>query len=328
MITEELLAEWKSTSREDKSLGRRMFEDLPIELRVGRDSQGRPMVAVQCGDSTINLPKVEGLSVNVTQASNQRQWLVVALERNDALEEFSVLCDDLIDEIRGSVDQKAALQNLIGCLERWRRLFLPMNSDLLSETLLRSIFSELAVLFFQVYPLTGDLSQAIQSWKGPFRAPQDFVLDSFQRAIEVKSLHRDKEILTVSSIEQLDSIAYSVELAIVKLEKVAPDTEGCISLIRLIRFLIREISGDLEGTNHLIECFHELGFDPLKIEYSNVCFSVDSITTYEVSEGFPCLRRSSVPSAITKASYELSVPEIADFFTDEISPISEPLEQV
>ena len=67
MITEELLEEWRSTSQEEKNLGRRMFEDLTLELRVGRDSLGRPMVAIQSNDDFPNLPKVEGLSVTLAQ---------------------------------------------------------------------------------------------------------------------------------------------------------------------------------------------------------------------------------------------------------------------
>ncbi len=89
-------------------------------------------------------------------------------------------------------------------LVKWQQFLDQYDPEGLSEEAQRGLFGELWFLRKYMIPLFG-VSQAIDSWKGPDKNQQDFLINSY--AVEVKtSISKLHQKIQIASEQQLDDI--------------------------------------------------------------------------------------------------------------------------
>lgn len=320
MATNDFLEEWAAVATDSPSVNRKLFPELSLDTRVGRDPSGRPMVAVRTATRLVDPPQVAGIEVYSTSTDQEVNWLVIALDDQESIDEFAVLCQDLVDQIRVTVEPDEGLRNLLRCLERWKNLFLPRRDRLLSDRALRSLMSEVLAIVF-LSKNRGSLEETVRAWIGPKGAPQDFQFEGDALAYEVKSVHRDHKFFTVSSIDQLDSRDYQIQILLVQLEDLAPDALGGIKLVDLIKRVLEALQASPIELSLFQSNLRELGFSLSRREYQHRTYAVDRVKTYRVDSDFPRLAWSDLPPAVLGAKYDLDSEAIGDFLVgdDEIS---------
>jgi hypothetical protein len=187
-------------------------------------------------------------------------------------------------------------------LKRWQKLLSLVRNKLTPEVQM-GLFAELQALQDILVPRIG-LGQAVRSWVGPEADRQDFLLDS--AALEVKCYKATKgDQVTISSAYQLTSekthlylVAYSVTpsdngLSIASLAK-SINTE-------LDRHRLAEEKVDFEDNLAKFGYFFEC-------QNANLSkFLIDTVTAFEVREGFPRLVPSQVASEIISVKYVLNL---------------------
>ena len=85
----------------------------------------------------------------------------------------------------------------------------------------------------------GSVQNAVQGWVGAEGADQDFMYS--EGWYEVKSIGISAASVTISSLEQLDC-TLAGELVVVRIDKVAPEREGSISLNEMVCRICSKLS--------------------------------------------------------------------------------------
>lgn len=315
--SEALLQEWATSKRNDVGVNRRLFPDLVLETRVGRDATGKPMLAIPTPKQLGGFPKLTGIQISSTKNSQEVTWLVISLESEDAIKEFAVLCEDLVDQVRSASDEEDGLHRLLQCLNRWKNLFLPRKSDLLSDNSLRALTAELVALTQIATSVTKSYLEAAKSWVGPNKAPQDFQIESKRLALEVKAKHRERSIVTISSIEQLDTSDYDLELILVQVEAIFVNSQQGFRLVDLVHHILRILQQDESALVSFQEKLVSIGFELARPEYQNLRYEVDRLLKFRVNDDFPRLRRVEIASGILEVNYSLDSSKIEEFLISD-----------
>lgn len=320
MTTNDFLHEWDALSEDAVGVNRRLFPNLALEIRVGRDPSGRPMMAVQTAQKMDGPPQLAGIDISFTRTLLGVHWLVISLVDLTAIDEFAVLCKDLVDQVQGITGEKEALLELLRCLDRWKNLFRTRRGRILSKKALRSLMSEVVALL-HLAAARDSLQGAVRAWVGPKGAPQDFHFELEARAYEVKAVHRDQTSFTVSSIAQLDSADYGIHILLVQLEDLGPNESGGIRLIDVLKNVLKELQIYPHEFGLFQQNLEEIGFSLAEREYQDLSYAVDRVKTYSVESDFPRLVRADLPAAVVSAKYQLDSEALAAFLVsdDEIS---------
>ncbi len=315
--SEALLEEWATSKKNDVGVNRRLFPDLVLETRVGRDATGKPMLAIPTPKQLGGFPQLTGIQISSSKNAQGVNWLVISLEAEEAIKEFAVFCEDLVDQVRSASNQEEGLHKLLQCLNRWKNLFLPRKSDLLSDSALRALVAELVALTHIANSVTKSFLEAAKSWVGPNKAPQDFQIESRRLAVEVKAKHRERGIVTISSIEQLDTTDYELELVLVQVEDIYMNAEQGFRLVDLIRHILRILQQDEAALVNFQEKLVSIGFELARPEYQTRRYEVDRLLRFRVDNSFPRLIRAEIPSEILEAKYSLDSSEIEEFLISD-----------
>lgn len=315
--SEALLQEWATSKRSDVGVNRRLFPNLVLETRVGRDAVGKPMLAIPTPKQLNGFPKLTGIQISSTKSPQEVNWLVISLESEDAINEFAVFCEDLVDQVRSASDEEEGLRRLLQCLNRWKNLFLPRKSDLLSDEALRALTAELVALTQIAKSVTKSFPEAAKSWVGPNKAPQDFQIESMNLAVEVKAKHRERSIVTISSIEQLDTSDYVLELVLVQVEDIFVNSEHGFRLVDLIHHILCVLQQDEGALISFQEKLVSIGFELARPEYQNRRYEADRFLRFRVDDKFPRLSRAKIPPEILAAKYSLDSSKINEFLISD-----------
>ena len=155
-------------------------------------------------------------------------------------------------------------------------------------------------------------STVLRAWTGPFGSPQDFNLPSGQ-SYEVKTVHSDTKSVRISSAEQLDPGARSLELAVVTVTDVDESTDNALSLPSMVERVKAMLDENNNDVDELRVRFRALRLDVTDTYYDDFWFRVDACTTYRVDVAFPAIRRTSLSLAIDNVRYEVALHGVADF---------------
>ena len=315
--SEALLQEWATSKRNDVGVNRRLFPDLVLETRVGRDATGKPMLAIPTQKQMGGFPKLTGIQISSTKNSQEVNWLVISLESEEAIKEFAVFCEDLVDQVRSASDEEEGLNRLLQCLNRWKNLFLPRKSDLLSDSSLRALTAELVALTHIANSVTKSYLEAAKSWVGPNKAPQDFQIESKRLAVEVKAKHREIINVTITSIEQLDTSDYHRDLVLVQVEDIFMHSEQGFRLVDLIHHILRVLQQDESALASFQEKLVQIGFELARPEYQSRRYEVDRLLRFRVRDDFPRLLRLEIPPEILGAKYALDSSKLDKFLISD-----------
>jgi hypothetical protein len=313
-MTDSVEHRWRALLARGEPELREVDAESRLRMLIGVSPVGRPYFAVIVAQQP-GLPDLTS-AIEVTRrqrAADGRWTLTLELQVHALTDAFISLVSDLATKSAAAASESAALEIFLETLAEWREL-LTARADRLSEGALRGLIAELW-FGFESEVHEHPLPDAVRAWAGPFGGAQDFQFLAPGHHFEVKSLRPGRRSVEISSEEQLDG--NNIKLAVVTLEEVAVPSDG-LTLPRLVtstRSMLKDGADRAEFNRR----FARLLVDPDDPWYSDQAYAVRRLQVFDVSEGFPALRRSQLPDAITRTTYRLDVQHLPKFIVLDMS---------
>jgi len=308
-ITPEILQkQWDNISFKDGGF-LQIDVQHPLEWYIGYQSISQQTLVLVCDTEIGIIESSKSMAVSRRRRTIDNRWtLTFELVRNEQQGVFAILCCDVIEHSSVAISEKEALELVISRYKQWSRLLELQKSGLMDENSRKGLLGELLFLDQRIDASESALS-AIQGWSGAEAADQDFMYP--EGWYEVKSVNVAATSITISSLEQLDCKDEG-ELVIMRIDKVAPERIGAISL----NDIVHQISGKLSTHMDALDLFRTkltaYGYIDLQ-DYSEQKYHYSALQRYRVDESFPQLTRKSVPVQIVSLRYELNLPSLADW---------------
>ena len=292
-------------SFESQNYFTRVDNEHPLELHIGLDEKGRKAIELR---AVFNPRKVSGTSAIEVNQYKRTDYNTIRFSLCDP--EISGLfykfCDDLIEQSRGINEKTEGYQTILTRFYQWKKLFVASKNNMLAESQIMGMIGEILYMRGPLAERLG-LSDSLKSWSGQELTHKDFSFgDSWA---EVKSTTRNSQSVKISSLEQLDS-ENPGRLVVYMLEKMSPAYNG-ITLNKLI-LETRNMFSDTDERDSFQAKVALQGYE-YNDYYDDFVYEISSIKEYLVSEEFPRLTHSNVPAAVTKAAYDLSLADLADY---------------
>ena len=253
------------------------------------------------------LPQLHGMTVSIGEGdSSDGQRILFRLDDVEHLEVFTHLCQDIVHCASAAETEAEALSLAVGRTWRWHELLRGASSGRLSFQQQLGLFGELTFLRDYLVPAHG-VGVAVTGWRGPFRAPQDFVLANGM--IEVKSVTgASGGDLHISSAEQLSVGALSRLFMCVQTfdarDASARDGETLDSMVHAVRALIASEAPEMLmdwGTAIAAAGWAE-GED-----YSDVVWRPMGMEVFEVVGDFPRIGTEDLRFGVREVSYSITM---------------------
>ena len=298
----------------------RKFENHPLRLHFGTDRLSRPLLMLRVDERPAKIRLGDAVNVEVGWRAAQREWaMVLTLCDSKLTETFVDLCIDLADRSNAGSDETQALSIFRRALEEFRDLLSAGRGPALSLEELRGLVAELWFALRVAAPKTTP-EEALIAWVGPLGAPQDFLFPDGSLA-EIKAIHSQARAIKISSPEQLDPVGDSdLDLVTIGLEECPSGTVGSVSLPELLSEFHDELTKTPDRLEDLDRRLRALGVSKT-FRTLDTPFLVTSSRRYEVTEGFPRIRRADVALGIEGVKYELEIRAIRDFAIVDEPPI-------
>lgn len=290
---------------------------LPVECFWGRDQSGGCNFIIELEGDHLeyfrrNRVLLNGIQVDLRFLSKGKQHLLLTLHKHVDRDIFNGLCRSLLKALEASSDSASALEIIMNHVKRWK-IFLSGRLCRLSKEEVQGLFSEVTFLKELINRNALESNDAIDSWFGPERSHQDFIFSNF--SVEVKSITgRERSTVRISSEDQLESVSDSLFLVLYRLSN-DRDHEDCCSLNGRIEE-VRSILTDADSLENFDRKLSLYGYSPLP-EYDDFSFLVHDIKCYSVTEGFPRLTRSELPSGVINCSYDIKIELLDNYVISE-----------
>lgn len=227
---------------------------------------------------------------------------------------FSTFCEGLVIQILGESEPESTIRKIKEHLILWENFMVDISQTPLTQSQIKGLFGELHFLLTTLIPTIG-LGNAVIGWKGPDKKPQDFIFGNI--GIEVKtSSDKDKNNIKITNEQQLNITGFSdLYLHYIRLVETGG---GNMTLNDMVNLIYDECQGfpDVyqKFSRELIKCNYR---DADRHLYENTGFSVDTETTFRVTEDFPCLTRIKyLPEWISDVSYSIKLSYLDDYKID------------
>ncbi len=298
----ELSAAWdKIVPHPSQNVGRRADDSHPLDFFITYDeSHNMQMILV-----AESLPTVPASSQQISVRANPRQdgkyALCFSLADKRLKEQYVSLCWDIMDCTYNIPNKRNGVKMAINRFCLWQKLFAEAKDKQLSDAEVKGLIGELCVLKHVVL-LKHTPRVALAGWVGPMGADRDFEMpDTWY---EVKAISLSKDIVSISSLDQLDTDNQG-ELLIARIEKVSQYTSGSFTLNSLIDDM-RNGLDDWETRTIFESRIASTKYDCADPR-SEESYILHQIETYKVDNNFPRIRRSKVSSGVSNATYDLSI---------------------
>lgn len=260
------------------------------------------LVAV-CDDRPPLPRPMRAIAVECGERADGRCSLRLSLQHQPLLPVFTALCRDIVASTAGGAGTAGLAETVLNRVQRWRAL-LERDTSGLEEMVLRGLIGELTILESRLLPAMG-AREAVQAWRGPFGASQDFLLPQGDR-IECKAIDRDADTVSINGLAQLDPGADDLMLAVVRLQTTGTSAEGAVTAGRLIARLMATMASDPEVIDSFQSALAHVGWHEHP-SHEELAVRVVAIEAYPVGEGFPRLTRQNVAGGIEEVAYRASL---------------------
>jgi len=267
----------------------------------------------------LSLPKEVELDFNNNTKENlsieylkQRNYLVITLLNSSYIELFDDFIFSIYQKVYKLSDPRLYSKQFIDVYYKWSDFFQEGKEDILSIDTIKGLYGELFLL--RRFLLNSDLlnvNSILESWRGPYDAGHDFVMDEID--IEVKTKEETRTIISISSEYQLErDKEKNLELKVLSTKL---DTVNGLSIGNLlfeIKDMINEKNGNIEI---LYKALKQKGLTATNIKiYDNYRFIATEIITYDCCDPFfPSLVRSNINPAVFSISYKLNLNDLNNF---------------
>lgn len=290
------------------SAHRRVDAVHPLDLYVGIDGSGtRELVLVADSNVLATNKRFRAFEVTTSERPDGRVSLAVKLRRPEAMRLFAHLCEDLVEASRTGCTRADAFRFVTDRINRWEQLLSRDREGLLTEEALRGLVGELIFLRDVTVPAKG-VVEGLHSWRGPLGAPHDF--QYADRAVEVKTVS-DNQLITISSLEQLEAIGEPLFLATLRLVATTERTNA-FSVTDLVRSVQGLLDDDMTLQAELEDKLALYGYSAAP-EYDSRLFVLKEVRYFAVEDGFPRILPSAVPAGIESVKYVVDLHSCESF---------------
>ena len=282
----------------------------------GRNTAGACLFIVELqGDHTDqfrkNVVTVHGIDVDLRGSEPGQQRLVLTLEEQVDRDLFEGLCRTLASALERATDSASSLAVALAHIRRWKT-FLSGRSQHLSAEEVRGLFAELTFLL-ELIERHASTTAAVEAWLGPERSHQDFIFGN--TAVEIKSLSgTERSTVRISSEDQLESLNDELFLRIYRLSSL-PDVTRAQSLNEIVAAVQTRLA-EAEAVEAFDRKLVAHGYAPLP-DYDGPRFVVSDVHSYCVSDRFPRLMRSQLPTGIGRVAYDIRLETITPYECDD-----------
>lgn len=287
--------------------------DNVLDLYYGISSGQRPTLLLKSSIKPHKLISTRSVEVALTSTKDEREWMLsFILTDNDLIGVFVNFCNDMISSTREIDNEEEALTFFENRYESWRKMLAAGVTGYMSDFQIQGLLGEFQFLFDFMIPKYGT-EKATQSWIGPQKAAQDFVVNDTW--YEIKTISSRVEKVTISSLSQLDSSNVG-DLVIYRADKTSVSDANAVNLNGQFKQLMTMLEDYPELAKSVQHWLLEIGYTPSSY-YDDHVYSFKGETFYQVTSKFPALRRRDVPEAIIGAKYDISIPSLESFKKNE-----------
>ncbi|MGZ0712315.1 PD-(D/E)XK motif protein (plasmid) [Coraliomargarita sp. W4R53] len=261
----------------------------------------------------------QGFDVVEISRSGRKSVLIRPSRSGVATPAFVGLAEFVYRETGAVATRAAAIVALIDSVHEFRQFFARRN-DRLSESALRGLFAELELLIALVKAGMAPMD-ALLAWCGPYLGV-DFKFAN-GAAIEVKSARVPAKAVQISSEYQLETSSGSLHLFVRPLSTVAAeDTVGMrlVDIVSSAKSVVTQDGGALELWESAMEA---VGFDGADVYYEKWRFTSDEWQAYEVTDGFPRVIQSDLPTGVRAVTYTLQLDAAEPFRKDSETTLNQ-----
>jgi hypothetical protein len=286
---------------------KRVSETHILDLYLGIDNMSRYTLFLIADIEPLRLFSSQLINVQVGMRRDKRWGVSFSLINREFEDVFCHFCEDIINSSQNLKTADEGSDFVCTRYEKWQKMLSRYKGGILSESAIKGLIGELYFLLNYLIPIYGE-EEAVNSWIGPEKANQDFVLG--ERWYEVKATVAGAENIKISSIEQLDTESDG-ELVIVYLDKTSYADDSKITLNSIFIETLSTLSGELIKQK-LTDILLNLGYYN-RSEYDEHIFRFCKMERYKVDSTFPCIRRNLLSKAIINSKYEMSVSFISRY---------------
>ncbi|PYF10384.1 putative PD-(D/E)XK family protein DUF4420 [Rhodobacter viridis] len=318
-----LLKSWRALAKRDGESDWQFVHltDVgPVAIKAGcHFPGGREALLVSFPGTVLadggGLPEGKGFDVMPIKDTTQfagRSAIGLVRRVEGSLDIFAVMAADVLRALDATSAKtpQALAKSLVGRVSEWQA-FMARKRRPMSPQSQIGLAGELCFLD-RLCDLLG-ASEAVELWKGPLHAAQDFHIGT--GAVEVKSSMAGTAFLArINSLEQLDTELAPLHLAAVRFEE-ADDGLALPERVAALRARMSEA-----GVRRALDALLLLsGYDDEHADHYRRRLRIAETRSFAVGPDFPCLRRATTPGPIRKVVYTLDL--------DALGQPAQPLEE-
>jgi len=281
----------------------------PLDLYIGIDDRYRWTLLLICDIEPPAMDSSRMIAMQKGKRTDGRWAVSLSLVDPEYKGIFLLFCGDIIDSSRMMSSKKEAVKFIARRYKEWREMLANSPREILSPSEIKGLLGEMYFLHSYLSVRYG-IDNAVLSWTGPRKLPQDFIIDDTW--YEIKTISSGRAEVGISSIEQLDC-SNAGELVIIYADKTSLTNERAINLNQVYQQLLERIQDDNVKTEFSNMLFRYGYYPRQEYETSEYAFEVKETIRFDVAGDFPCLHRSEMPKSVVQAEYTISLPAIKDF---------------
>ncbi len=243
-----------------------------------------------------------------------KSWLLILLLNQQHKDVFSVLCEDLINQISSITDEKILIKDLLNRLAKWQTLFEKLGQQGLSPEVQRGLYGELYFLR-KFLNHSRNKQYCIDSWQVPSNTVQDFHYSNW--AVEVKTTHgNNHQKIHISSERQLDdSIVPVIYLFHFSLDIRNNLGETLNQIVEEIETILQSFIPELNSFR--LKLFEVGYFEIHKQLYKFSGYNIRQENIYKVESTFPRITENEIRDGVGDVKYSVIVADCLSFTRTE-----------
>lgn len=299
---------WKEIKVQEGVLQiRRWSANTRYDHFLGIDKDGKYLYLLQLNSIKkfpSSLPTVSGCSSTLLQIENS-VYFCLTLKNSEEWGIFKLLTQVLISDLEKEYHTSIApvFIQLKATLKRCTNFF-RKRAENFGKNQALGLLGELLFLERCVIPRIG-WGQALNCWKGPTGAPQDFCVSD--TTIEVKCTESaSKQSIHISNAEQLATGMSQGYMCVVGVSSGCTPSEETLTLKSIVQRLQQGFEQETGGSDMFVGMLRMVGYDASSSE-SSKHYKVLGMEFYELREGFPRILPNMLPIGIGNIQYTIDL---------------------
>jgi len=284
----------------------RIDSEYRVNIFLGYNDDGNMSLVITENGKDMLIKSSKIINVQLKRRADNKLALSFDLLDDTYKSLFLIFCKDII-ETSEKVGNEMAISKALIRWRYWREMFGKNIKNILDKAQIQGLIGELIVLNDFILKNWDEVS-AIECWMGPLLGHKDFeIKDTWY---EVKSINENSILVTMSSLEQLESDSDG-HLVIVRLEETNSVADSSINLNKMVISTMEKIK-DPENLDAFRLKLDFLGY-VYDEQYDNFNYNYKGKNSYIINSEFPRLRRSEINSSIGNVKYTIMLDGIIEF---------------